>query len=532
MIVPRYYQSEAIDSVFRYFGSGKVGNPVVAMPTGTGKSIVIGLFAKQVMQTYPGQRLMCVTHVKELITQNHGKVQHVWPTAPAGVYSAGLKKRDTDFPLTFAGIQSVHRNPDDFGRVDLLLIDECHLVSPNQDTMYGAFIKGLRKRNPHTKVIGLSATPFRTKHGLLTDGPLFTDVCYDNTDVAGFNKLVREGYLCAPRTIQTGQSIDTDGLHVRMGEFIQKELEERLQGGVTRRIVDESIRLGEDRNRWLVYANSIEHADAMSELYQQRGYDVPALHSKVQDRDQLMADFKAGKYRGLVSRDMLTTGVDVPEVDYIVVARATRSPGLWIQIVGRGTRPHPSKRDCLVADFGGNIERLGPINDPVLPSKRPKKDGGGVPPVKVCPSCASYVPAAARTCEHCGADFPPGPIKLNSRASGGPVLREDPETKWLDVDRVTYKRHTKKGKPDSLCVTYFCGYTMVREWICPAHGGLASRKARAWWKRRTGEPCPPDVDRMLGQLKHLATPSEIRALVNIKYPEIKDYRFQEKAKSS
>jgi len=167
MIEARSYQVEAVASIWEYFLKNK-GNPVVAMPTGTGKSIVIAMFLKSVYDSYPGQRIMILTHVKELIVQNYEKLKSLWPFAPAGVYSAGLNKRDMFSPITFGGIGSVAKKAPLFGRVDLVLIDEAHLVSPNQATMYQKFIDDLKKKNPSLKVIGLTAPPWTVPYTQLT----------------------------------------------------------------------------------------------------------------------------------------------------------------------------------------------------------------------------------------------------------------------------------------------------------------------------------------------------------------------------
>ncbi len=106
MIQARSYQVEAVSAIYTYFGNN-TGNPVVAMPTGTGKSVVIAMFLESVFKYYPNQRVMILTHVKELIQQNYEKLMGLWAFAPAGVYSAGLNRRDVHAPITFAGIGSV-----------------------------------------------------------------------------------------------------------------------------------------------------------------------------------------------------------------------------------------------------------------------------------------------------------------------------------------------------------------------------------------------------------------------------------------
>jgi DNA repair protein RadD len=92
----RDYQQEAVYSVFRYFDAekGNAGNPLILLPTGTGKSLVIAGFLDLLYKWYPNQRVMMLTHVKELIAQNYDKLMKVWPEAPAGIYSAGLKRKE------------------------------------------------------------------------------------------------------------------------------------------------------------------------------------------------------------------------------------------------------------------------------------------------------------------------------------------------------------------------------------------------------------------------------------------------------
>ena len=143
----RDYQNAAVRSIFQYFEDGNTGNPIVAMPTGTGKSLVIGDFIKTALHQYPGTKIVKLTHVKELIEQNMDKLKKLWPLAPAGLYSAGLKRKEAFFPIVFGGVSSVVKaNMQHFGKVDLVLIDECHLVSPKEGTMYQKIISQLARK--------------------------------------------------------------------------------------------------------------------------------------------------------------------------------------------------------------------------------------------------------------------------------------------------------------------------------------------------------------------------------------------------
>ena len=125
----RWYQSECVDAIYNYFASGKSGNPIAALPTGTGKSVIIGGFVESALRQWPWQRVVMLTHVKELIEQNARKLLDIWPTAPMGIYSAGLKRKDIAQPIIFGGVASVVKNVGLLGHRDLVLIDECPWLS-------------------------------------------------------------------------------------------------------------------------------------------------------------------------------------------------------------------------------------------------------------------------------------------------------------------------------------------------------------------------------------------------------------------
>jgi DNA repair protein RadD len=184
---PRWYQEEAVDGLFDYFanhgGTGNDGrpitaNPVICLPTGTGKSLVIGLFLMRAFGLYPRTRAMVLTHVKELISQNASKLLEIWPLAPLGVYSAGLNARDMIQPIIFGGIKSCVGKGAQFGFRDFLIIDEAHLIPGEGDSAdYLKFIGEMLLINPYLKIIMLTATPYRMGLGLLTNGKIATAYC-------------------------------------------------------------------------------------------------------------------------------------------------------------------------------------------------------------------------------------------------------------------------------------------------------------------------------------------------------------------
>lgn len=533
----RYYQQEAVDSVFDYFSS-HTGNPIIVLPTGAGKSLVIADFIKEVCTRYSGQRILKLTHRKELIEQNHDKIVTYWPEVEAGIYSAGLKRKELAAPVTFAGIQSLARvSPHLIGKIDLIVIDECHLVSPGQSTQYRRLIDKLLEVNPYLKVVGLTATPYRLDAGPLVEGGFFTDICYDRGSLESFNQLVREGFLSRLITKQTHTQVDLSAVHTRGGEFIPKELNATMdQACITEQAVDEIVTLGEGRRAWLIFCSGIDHTEHVAAALRERGIVTAAVHSKMTaDRAEVLERFKRGEIQAVTNADVLTTGFDHPEIDLIAMLRPTKSPVIHVQSIGRGLRVAPGKENCLVLDFAGNTERLGPINDIRIASKEEK--GKGVAPTKTCPECGSIHPASLMKCTECGFDFPPPASKLKTTASTAAVVAED-QTDVVPVERVSYSLHQKPGKPASLKVTYYYGLNRYQEWICFGHGGSPGGLATSWWRRRTPQERPQDAQEALKKLDdpifrnfYFAEPTHITVMKDGKYMRVVDYAFSRAAQA-
>lgn len=522
----RPYQEEAVASIYHYF-STESGNPLIALPTGTGKSFVIAEFLRRTFATWPSQRILILTHVKELLQQNLEELLGIWPTAPAGIYSAGLKRRDLAQAIIFCGIASVASKADLFGHVDLVIVDECHLISHKADTMYQRFLMDLQGINSHLKVIGLSATPYRLGLGHLMEGGLFSDVCYDLTGMEDFNKLVRDGWLAPLVTKRTYQGLDITGVHVRGGEFVANELQAAVDiAGVTDAACHEMIHYGKERKHWLVFATGIEHAQHVADCLDYYGIPAKAVHSECRndERDTMISDFKSGKLRCLVNNNILTTGFNFPGIDLIGFLRPTNSAVLWIQALGRGTRPCAGKENCLVLDFAGNTRRLGPINDPVLP-RRKGEGGGGQAPVRVCEVCNSYNHAAARVCVECGAEFPREHRLATTAYTEEVMASSEPQIEPFPVDKVSYSVHEKPGRPPSLQVSYYCGLRLFREWVCFEHLGYPKKKAHDWWQQRSAEVPPETVKEAAELADSLPVPKEIKVWLNTKYPEVMDHVF-------
>lgn len=496
MLELRPYQRETVESVYRYLREHD-DNPAVVLPTGSGKTPVIATLCKDAVGRWNG-RVLILAHVKELLEQAVGRLQEVAPEMwhQIGVYSVGLKSRDADHPIVVAGIQSVYRRACEMGAFDLVLIDEAHMIPPDGDGMYRTFLEEARVVNPKLRVVGFTATPFRMRSGTIcAPENIFQSVCFE----VRVKELIRDGFLC-PLVTKAGRAhVDTSGLHVRAGEFVPGEAEELMNTderveSACREIVEHM----RDRKACLIFAAGVEHARHVAEVLRVRAQtEIRTVFGETSaaDRDAAIADFRDGKLKYLVNVNVLTTGFDAPNVDCVAMLRPTMSPGLYYQMVGRGFRLCPGKKDCLILDFSGNVLRHGPVD--AIRIKDPARNGGsGEAPAKECPECRSVVAAGYSTCPDCGYEFPDdSKVKHAGTASTEGVLSGEVSTTRYAVQEVYYNVHTKKdapeGAPKTMRVDYRIGLTQYQsEWICFEHIGWVRKKAAGWWHERSNAPVP------------------------------------------
>jgi DNA repair protein RadD len=527
-----WFQDEAVDATFAAFGRPDT-HPVIAMPTGTGKSVVIAKTIRRLMLNWPTQRPLMLTHDARLIEQNCQRLRDLWPAAPVGIYSADLGMRDAHMPIVMGGVKSVLNAIDLIGRRTIVLVDEAHMLSPEEDSMYQQVYRSLLVKNPHVIFVGYSATIFRMKMGLITsEGGLFNHVAYDLTGVENFNRLIAEGYLAPLVPRPTSVSLDLSDVGISKGEFKPGELE-KAEAAVLEKALNEVCYFGQDRRAWMVFTAGIKNAETAAAILNGWGIPSAAVHSKKKDNDKIIEAYKRGELRCIVNNNMLTTGFDHRPVDLIGMLRATMSPGLWVQMLGRGTRvsPETGKTNCLVLDFANNAPRLGPINDPRIPRK--KGEATGEVPIKICPKCGVYNHASYRYCgrvpypsaEGCGFEFP-AKEKIEASAGFVPLIRDDKFiVERFKVDGVFYSQHEKEGSPPMLKVIYACGLRSFSELVMLEHSGYPNDLAQNWWKQRHNETAPLTVRTALERKRELREPQFIRVHTNANFPKILSHEF-------
>lgn len=512
---PRPYQVEAVDAVFADARKYPQDNLQIAMPTGTGKSVVIAEIAKRVADK--GGRVLVLARSRELLVQNNSRFTQIDPKGlkRAGVYSAGLGLRQTEEQVTFAGVQSVYKRAAEFGHIDAIVVDESHQISSDKDSQYQQLIRGLREINSGCRFIGLTATPYRLDGGINYGGKntLFDRLSY-NTPLS---LMFDEGYLTKPITLPTSQ-VDLTGVRKTAGEYNKGEMQSAMldywvKGNKTLEILQAANE--KDCKSVVVYCSGIAHAELVHHELLQLGETSVCVTGETLPiiRATSLDLFANRKKRWIINVDVLTTGWDAPNVDCVVMARATASAGLFLQIVGRGTRLYPKKDQFYVIDMGQNIERHGAIDSDTYgyDTIKDPQTGEGEVPKKVCPKCFEIVHAAAKVCPKCGLDFPERVKDLSSSSQSITVKttkhRVITEAYKVWAGKEIEKDGKKTKKPNTLLVQYKLAVDeeaeigqkkrWAREWVCFDHKGYAKEKADKWWNQRSNTQPPSSVEEAL-----------------------------------
>ena len=382
----RPYQQEAVDATLNHFRRHKTP-AVIVLPTGAGKSLVIAELARLARG-----RVLVLAHVKELVAQNHEKYQALG--LEADIFAAGLKRKESHGKVVFGSVQSVTRNLDAFqGEFSLLIVDECHRIGDDEESQYQQILTHLTKVNPHLRLLGLTATPFRLGkgwiyqfhyHGMVRgdEKALFRDCIYE----LPLRYMIKHGYLTPPERLDMPVvQYDFSRLQAQSnGLFSEADLNRELkkQQRITPHIISQIMEFAATRKGVMIFAATVEHAKEIVGLLPAEDAALITGDTPGSERDVLIDDFKAQRFRYLVNVAVLTTGFDAPHVDLIAILRPTESVSLYQQIVGRGLRLAPGKTDCLILDYAGNPHDL---YAPEVGTPKGKSDN--VPVQVFCPAC-------------------------------------------------------------------------------------------------------------------------------------------------
>lgn len=529
MLTLRPYQREAIDALNTHLSS-RQDNPCVVLPTGAGKSLVMASAIDEWRKRYPPFRAIVLAHRKELVEQNSKEFIGCAPDAEVGIYSASLGFKDDDKAITFAAIDSCYDKAGYFPPFDAIIVDEAHRIPVKGEGKYRRFIADCKSFNPNLRVIGFTATPFRLGSGAICHKDfILNHICYE----ANVGTLIQQGFLSALRSKVSTEMPDLSNVKKQSGDYQQKSLGEvmRANGLVARTVRDALVHLNnEDRKSCVWFCVDVEHCNQVLNALQLQGENAIAVtgNTSVADRDIAVDGFRNWQFRHILNVNVFTEGFNVKQVDAIVLLRPTLSKGMYSQMIGRGLRLHPLKKDCIVLDYAHCIETHGPID---------YLDEGEVR-LEICRSCREAFPRAMRTCPRCGWEMPKEEREAreqkerekkmhDERIAQLAILGSQPHE--YPISAVVVSKHEKNGVA-SLCITYRCGIQTFREWLCLNHSGYPRQKAELWWKTRFTRPVPSSVDEALQDLflnfDIKKVTSSITVVKRGKYNEIIGYKLE------
>lgn len=406
----RDYQREAIEAVWERIKTHQTA--LVVASTGLGKTeILMGLIEKSI-NLFPQFRCIFLVNKINLLEQTVRRLSEKLPGVPIGAWYGQKRTLHT---ITVATIQSIHKL--DLS-VNMLILDECHNVNHN-DGRYSDFIARSSAANPKLKIVAVTATPFRADGMIYGEGKLFSEVTFDR----GLLWAQREGYLVRAKLKHSPEKFDVSGLRIRMGEYLASDVA-RLTSDETKLLkqIEDALPQLEGRKRVVWATSSIAHCELVASRLRIVGETVEVVHSKQKSEESIesIRRFESGESRHLVFVSIVSEGYDHPPIDAVVIMRPTRSPVLYVQTVGRGLRPcyepgmplgtaderlaaieASNKRDCLVLDYGGVIENLGPLHAPRVREKNSSKGATREILMKFCPSCLEYCEIHVKQCHAC-----------------------------------------------------------------------------------------------------------------------------------
>jgi len=551
----RGYQIRTLNQVWDAMGVKQ--NILITAPCSAGKTIIFSKIIQRLLKENENFRTMILVDREILVNQSKEKLEMVAPelVGKIGIVCASVSSVKTfDAPVTIASRQSLTNNLNSFPPVHLIIVDEVHLMAiPHLDKIYqdqwSQIIKKLQEYNPYVRLVGCTASPYRLgSNGGYIYGTRNKEEAlpyFEDLDARITTKELLAGGFISPLTgmaaINTSYQEDISNITMIAGEFNLGQISAMMCKPVhIQSCVDAWHEYAADRKKTLVFCTSIEHAEQVAQAFQDRGVSACAIHSKLTplENTSRMQALVNGTNRVFTSVAKLTTGMDVSDIDTIIMARPTKSTALYQQCIGRGQRLAEGKTECLVIDLTGCTTEFGTDMDN-LNVQVPRSSEGGEAPIKICPGsnadgsiCGQAVHASLKYCPYCLYEFP---VTAEVEAAMGLMKKVEfnkpPEPEEITVTHVSYQVHTsqKSGK-DLIKVTYECGsFTRFYDWIClPDHyTGFAVEKAEAWWEERTVEPFPDNVDQFLFLVDEIMEPKKIVVQKKGKYGEVIGYLFDE-----
>ena len=411
----RPYQQAAIDQMRTSLAQGKK-RLILCAPTGSGKTVMFTYMVARALEK--GKQAIIFTDRVELLKQSNGALDQfgILPT----LIEAGKPRLDVSGNCFIAMAQTFSRRKDAteytdlLNRMDLVIIDEAHKQTFNPLLPY---------INPNAVVIGATATPLR--RGNQECLSKFYQFLHVPVQV---QELINQGFLARPVTY--GVTLDLSGIRMKGNDYDTEQMAERFsERQVYDGVVQNYTKICKGKKA-IVFASNIASSQEVCDALHYAGYNARHVDGEMSkhDRADVLAWFKHTPDAILCNCDLMTTGFDAPTIEVVILYRATASLPLFMQMVGRGSRFTPTKREFTILDFGNNVKEHGFWEDNrgwSLKKKR-KRQSAGVGAAKNCKGCDALIPIAVMVCPHCGFEYESKPketaetvtLRLMTKAQG------------------------------------------------------------------------------------------------------------------
>jgi len=449
----RDYQVRAIAEV-REAIRRKLRRVLLVVPTGGGKTLTSAAVLAAALGK--GSRTLFVAHRLELIDQTVRTFYRLG-VRQLGVIRGKDPRLDLSQPIQIASIQTLARRRP-LADIKIVVIDEAHR------SCAASYRKYLFEAYPNAVFLGLTATPCRA------DGRPLGEDWHELVLGARYSELMTGGHIVAPLVYSTPVLPDLATVHTSAGDFDQKELEEAVnKGALIGDLLTQWQKLHGGR-RTVAFAVSVAHSRAIVDLFSAAGVRAEHLDGTTaeDERRAMLQRLKDGATQLVSNCGVLCEGWDQPECKCLLIARPTKSLGLWMQMAGRILRPWEDVQP-LILDHGGNFDRHGAPHEDREWSLTVRPKRAGAAPMKMCPECYAYVAASAAVCEHCGHVFVVAPKPAPEPVPVDLALRTlDGDDAQLAFFRRTAKKARESGRMYGWVAHEFTrrfGIDVPRSWL-------------------------------------------------------------------